>query len=177
MVTGFGLIRYASYMRWSEASDAALLSATRKRPDAFAAFFDRYETAVIGYMLRRVRNHELAIDLAMEVFAAAPRSAHRYRPTGATATAWLFTIAHNTLSDSLRRGQVEARARQRIGIRDAIEYSSEELERIETIASQSDWATRLLHALPDDQREAVRARVLDERSHSEIGDQLQGLAT
>ena len=65
---------------WSEASDEVLLSATRSHADAFAAFYDRYETAVIGYMLRRTRNIEIAVDLASETFAAALAAAHRYAP-------------------------------------------------------------------------------------------------
>ena len=141
-------------MLWSDASDAALLAATRSDADAFGEFYDRYETAVIGYLLRRTGSVDVAIDLAGEVFAAALAGAHRYRPAGPTAAPWLFTIAQNTLTGSIRRGRVEARARRRIGIREAVEYGTDELERIEAVASQSDWATRLLAALPSDQREA-----------------------
>src|ERR1700678_4137836 len=140
-------------MRWSEVSDEALLAATRSDADAFAVFYDRYETPVIGYLLRRTGDVEVAVDLASEVFAAALSAAHRFRSTNATAAAWLFTIAQNTLIDSIRRGRVEASARRRLGIRDAIEYGADELERVAALASQSDWATRLLNALPSDQRE------------------------
>jgi RNA polymerase sigma-70 factor (ECF subfamily) len=161
-------------MRWSDASDEALLGATRSEPDAFAELYDRYESALIGYLLRRTGNVEVAIDLTSEVFAAALTSARRYAPApGRTAAAWLFTIAQNILRDSIRRGRVEARARRRIGIREAIEYGEDELERIETLASQTDWATRLLDALPDDQQVAIRERVLAERSYSEIARELQ----
>jgi RNA polymerase sigma-70 factor, ECF subfamily len=161
-------------MRWSDASDEALLCATRYEPDAFAELYDRYETPLIGCLLRRTGNIEVAVDLTSEAFAAALASAHRYRPApGRTAAAWLFTIAQNILRDSLRRGRVEARARRRIGIRDAVAYGDDELERIEALAGQSDWATRLLESLPDDQREAVRARVLGEQSYDEIARELQ----
>jgi RNA polymerase sigma factor (sigma-70 family) len=161
-------------MRWSEASDDALLRATRSDPNAFAQLYDRYETALIGYLLRRTGNVEVAVDLASEVFAAALGAAHRYRPApGRTAAAWLFTIAQNILRDSIRRGRVEARARRRVGIREAVAYGEDELERIEALASQSDWATRLLESLPEDQREAVRERVLGERSYREIATELR----
>lgn len=160
-------------MLWSDASDAALLAATRSDADAFGEFYDRYETAVIGYLLRRTGSVDVAIDLAGEVFAAALAGAHRYRPAGPTAAPWLFTIAQNTLTGSIRRGRVEARARRRIGIREAVEYGTDELERIEAVASQSDWATRLLAALPSDQREAVQARIVDERSYADIARELK----
>jgi len=68
---------------------------------------------------------------------------------------------------------VEARARRRIGIRDAIEYEADVLERIEALASRSDWATRLLDSLPEDQREAIRARILGERPYDEIARELE----
>lgn len=108
-------------MRWSACNDETLLSATRRDGDAFAEFYDRYETAIIGFMLRRTGDAEVAVDLASEVFAAALAAADRYRPEGSSAAAWLFTIARNVLLNSLRHGRVEARARLRIGIRDAIE--------------------------------------------------------
>lgn len=64
-------------------SDEALLRATRSDPDAFAELYDRYETALIGYLLRRTGNVEVAVDLASETFAAALAGAHRYRPAPA----------------------------------------------------------------------------------------------
>ena len=69
-------------------------------------------------------------------------------------------------------GQVEARARRRVGIRDAIEYSTGDLERIEARASESDWATQLLGTLPVEQQEAVRARIIEERPYPEIAREL-----
>src|ERR1035438_9268087 len=97
-------------------SDAELLAHARTRPQSFAAFYDRYELAVVGYFARRTGDAEVAADLAAEVFAAVLGSAERYRPESPSAAGWLFTIAHNTLAKSLRRGRVEARARRRLGI-------------------------------------------------------------
>jgi DNA-directed RNA polymerase specialized sigma24 family protein len=63
-------------MRWSSASDEALLRATPVDPDAFAELYDRYESALVGYLLRRTGNIEVAVDLASEVFATALGAAH-----------------------------------------------------------------------------------------------------
>ena len=89
------------------------------------------------------------------------------------AAGWLFTIARNTLATSLRRGRVEARARRRIGIREAIAFTGEELERVECAASADGWVMELLEQLPSEQREAVRARVLEERSYPDIAGELE----
>jgi RNA polymerase sigma-70 factor (ECF subfamily) len=156
-----------------EPSDGELLAATASQPDAFAAFYDRYETAVVGYFTRRTGDPEVAADLAGEVFAAALSAAHRYRPENPTAAGWLFTIARNTLANSLRRGRVEASARRRVGISDAVAFTGEELERVESAASASGWVLELLEQLPAEQREAVRARVLDERSYPDIAGELE----
>ena len=106
-------------MDFLEASDGELLAASRSQPDAFAAFYDRYERAVVGYFARRTGDPEVAADLTAEVFAAALAAAHRYKPQTPSAAGWLFAIAHNKLINSLRRGRVEANARRRLGICDA----------------------------------------------------------
>jgi RNA polymerase sigma factor (sigma-70 family) len=153
-------------------TDAELLAAAPRQPHAFAAFYDRYEASVAGYFVRRTGDPELAGDLTAEVFAAVLGAARRYRPEAPTAAGWLFTIAHHTLAKSLRRGRVEARARRRIGIREAVSFAGEELERVESAASTDGWL-ELLERLPADQREAVRARVLEERSYPDIAGELE----
>ena len=174
-VTTWELRRYVG-MRWSRATDTELLAATGSDPEAFGEFYDRYETAVVGYLLRRTGDVELAIDLAGEAFATALQSVGRYRPDpkdGHSAAPWLFTIAQNKLTDARRRGQVQNRARRRLGLREAIAYDDDALLRIESTASQTGWVTELLQRLPNDQREAVRARILDERPYGEIVGELQ----
>lgn len=158
---------------YRDRSDAELLGAVRSDPDAFGSFYDRYEAAVVGYFARRVRDPEVVADLTGEVFAAALGSARRYRPTHPTAAAWLLTIAHNIWINSARRRRVEARARLRLGIRDAVSFQDVELERVEAIGSSGTWLTSLLDGLPREQAEAIRARVLDDREYGEIAQELE----
>jgi RNA polymerase sigma factor (sigma-70 family) len=157
----------------SGATDAELLHAVEADANAFAVFYDRYESAVVAYFVRRVRDPELVADLTAEVFAAALGAANRYRPAELTAANWLFTIAHNTLAKSLRKQQVEARARRRVGIRDAVSFQSEELDRVEALASANGSLEDLLKRLPAEQADAIRARVLDERDYAEIAAELR----
>jgi RNA polymerase sigma factor (sigma-70 family) len=154
-------------------SDAELLGAVWSDADAFGVFYDRYEAAVVGYFARRVRDPEVVADLTGEVFAAALGSARRYRPAHPTAAGWLLTIAHNVWLNSARRRRVEARARLRMGIRDAVSFQVEELERVEALASSGIWLTSLLDGLPGEQAEAIRARVLDVRDYGEIAQELE----
>jgi len=112
----------------AEPSDAELLAATGRDPEAFGLFYRRYERLLLVFMLRRTGDPELAADLTAEVFASALRAAGRYRPQAPTATAWLLTIAQRTLATSWRKGRVEARARRCVGIRDAVVLSEDDLE-------------------------------------------------
>src|SRR3954447_17185424 len=93
--------------------DDELLSRARRDPSAFGTFYERHERLVLGYFMRRTQDPELAADLAAETFAVALVAARKYRGDGAPASAWLVGIARNTLFSSLRRSQVEDRARRR----------------------------------------------------------------
>jgi RNA polymerase sigma factor (sigma-70 family) len=154
-------------------TDGQLLALTDRDPEAFARFYERHETVVVGYLMRRVRNPETAADLTAEVFAAAFEAAPRYRPTETTAVPWLLTIAYNTLVSSLRRGRVEEAARRRVGMVAEIELRPESLRRVELTVVGDDWVMDLLERLPLEQRAAVRARVLEERSYEEIAVELE----
>jgi RNA polymerase sigma factor (sigma-70 family) len=160
-------------MAAENASDAELLAAARSQPQAFAAFYDRYELKLAGYFARRTADPEVAADLTAEVFAAVLGAADRYRPEQPTAAAWLFTIAHNTLAKSMRRGRVDADARQRLGIHEPVSFAAAELEQLWSSAGEDGWALELLEQLPAEQREAVRARILEERSYPDIAGELK----
>jgi RNA polymerase sigma factor (sigma-70 family) len=146
--------------------DDALLRSAPRDAAAFAAFYRRYERAVLAYFYRQTGDPELAADLTAEVFAGALVACDRYRPGPAPASAWLFGIAQHKLVSSRRRGRVEDRARRRLRM-DPIELDDEDLERIEREASAG-AVLAMLEQLPEDQREAVRARILDERPYDEI---------
>jgi RNA polymerase sigma factor (sigma-70 family) len=154
-------------------SDAELLRASRGDPAAFLAFYDRYEASVVGHLRRSLRDPEAVADLTAEVFAAALRAAPRYRRSRPTAGGWLITIAHNKLMGSLSKQRVEAKARRRLGIRDAVSFTDEELDRVEALASGDGQLMGLLAELPSDQADAIRARVLDERPYHEIASELR----
>jgi RNA polymerase sigma factor (sigma-70 family) len=159
-------------MLLARASDAVLLSNARTSRRTFAAFYDRYERVILGYFMRRTRDAELAADLTAEVFAAAFVSADRYRPDARTAAPWLFTIAQNTLVSSVRRGRVEEAARREIGVRAAVELDAGSVARVERAVLGDAWVSDVLRRLPADQREAIRARVLEDRSYDEIAAEL-----
>jgi RNA polymerase sigma factor (sigma-70 family) len=150
------------------APDETLLaaSATGDRA-AFASFYRRHLAAVLRFLLRETRDRELAADLAAEVFATALLAAPRYRPERASALPWLCGIARFKASESRRRGRAEDRARRRLGMpREAL--NDDDLARAEELAAQGGAVLELVDRLPAAQREALWARVIEEREYEEI---------
>ncbi len=113
------------------ASDAELLARARRGDaEAFAVFYRRHERLVLAWLLKQSRDPALAADLAAEVFAAAYLTSDRFRPDVAPAAAWLLGIARNKLRSSLRRNQVEDRARRKMGV-PRLALDDDELARVE----------------------------------------------
>jgi RNA polymerase sigma factor (sigma-70 family) len=135
-------------------------------PRAFVVFYRRHLAAMLGFFLRRTGDPELTADLPAEVFAAA----ERYQPGEHPARAWLYGIAAHKLADSRRRGRVEDEARRRLALEPLI-INDADLDRVEELASgetEGTWLESAVLSLPSEQREAVLARVVEERPYSDI---------
>ena len=151
--------------------DVDALRRTRSDPEAFAAFYRRHVERVLRYFAARTAEPELAADLMAETFAAALASAHRYRPSAGPPVAWLFGIARNVLIDSYRRGEVVAKARQRLAM-EPLALDDRGLVQIDELSALPS-AADLLAGLGPEEADAVRARIVDERSYEEIARELQ----
>ncbi len=164
------MVLQAGCERWS---DRELLSAIAGGDgEAFTVFYRRHLPRTVAYLLGETRDPEVAADLTAEVFAAIMLAARRYRAEKETALPWVIGIARNTLGASRRRGRVEDRARQRLGF-EPIELEDSDLERTEQLAGQDGVrAIELVESLPSDERHAVKARIVDERSYGEIAAEL-----
>jgi RNA polymerase sigma factor (sigma-70 family) len=159
---------------YEDQADEALLVAGRREADAFGAFYVRRVDAVLAFFLRRTGDRELAADLTAETFAAALSALPRYRPQRTSALAWLFTIAHHKLVDSIRQGQVEDRARRRLGLEPVV-FSDEDIERVEQRAAAADGDAALLELerLSAEQRGAIEGRVLEEAGYQDLAQRLK----
>ncbi len=79
---------------------------------------------------------------------------------------WLFGIAHHKLIDAHRTGRAEDRARRCLGLEPIGLYDAE-IERIDALTDEA-HVLELLEELPSEQRDAIRARVLDDRDYDDI---------
>jgi RNA polymerase sigma factor (sigma-70 family) len=165
-------VNWRAMARWVKESDERLLAGAARDPEAFAAFYRRYERPVLGYFLRRTRDPEVSADLTAEVFAAALASCARFRPGETPASSWLFAIAQHKLAHSRRHGRVEDRARRRLAMEPLV-LEDEDLQRLGELDSD-EAVLALLEGLPAEHRDAVRARILEGRPYEEIAQDLDG---
>ena len=148
-------------------SDEELLASGAS--EAFAVFYDRHARSLLGYFARRTRDPQAAADLTAETFASAIASQARYDSATTTALAWLYTIAGRRLADYHRRGAVESRMRDALAMRTP-RVTEEDAAMISLLADEA--VGDLLDALPDEQRVAVEAHVLEDRGYAELAGEL-----
>jgi RNA polymerase sigma-70 factor (ECF subfamily) len=151
-------------------SDEELLELTPRRPAAFEQIYIRHERLILAYFRRRTRSADLAVDLTAETFVAALQSAPRFKRSDTPAVGWLLGIARHKLLRSIEKGRVEDRARRRLGTQ-RLEFDDDELERVDRLATAP--AAALLSKLPQDQADAIRARILEEQPYDVIAARLR----
>src|ERR687891_596158 len=127
---------------------------------SFAFFYTRHVEDLVAFFMRRPRDAGLAADLTAETFAAALVARARFDPGRGSASAWLFGIALNKLARVERREVGERRARRRLGM-EWIELTDADIERIDALGS-GERARVLLERFSPEQRDAIRAHVIDE---------------
>lgn len=118
-------------------SDAVLLVAARRDPEAFAVLYRRHVDGLLRSFRRRGLRADHAIDLTAETFAVALQSIDRYRPGPEPGVAWLYGIGRNVLALSARRGRIEDEARRR-PFAEPLVLDDEGIARIEAIATSDD---------------------------------------
>ena len=131
--------------------------------DAFSGLYEREGEAVLFFLARRSMEPEVAVDLTAETFAVALRS-------------WgtLFTVARRLYGRYARRARVERRAVERLGIQ-VPPVHRDDLALIEERCGLGELRAALgleLARLSNEQREALRLRVVEERPYDEVARRL-----
>ena len=151
-------------------SDAELLQRARRDPSAFSELYTRHVGDVHGWLSRRLA--WAASDLTAETFARALLSIDRFHDDhDGTALPWLLGIARNVLADTLRRDQIETRARERLGL--PLDLATEDgFTEVEERLSPRLALEHQLDALSSGEREALELRVIDELPYPELAARL-----
>lgn len=147
-----------------EAEANLIDAAVRGGVQAFAALYDGYVERVYRYVYYRVGNQPDAEDLTQQVFLNAWKAISRYRRTGASFIAWLFTIAHNEVVSFYRRARDESYLDLEVESRQ--QWADPEAEAM----SQFDAATvrRAILQLKPDQQQVVIMRFIEDLEYSDI---------
>jgi RNA polymerase sigma-70 factor, ECF subfamily len=143
--------------------------------DEIADLYDRHAEAILAFLVRRTWDPDVAVDILAETFAVALEGRRRFRGHhDEAARAWLYGIARHHLTDHFRRTGAQRRALARLGI-ERRPLTDVEYERIEDLAGSRQLRDRVaekLEALPVDQREAVRLRVVEEQGYETLSEAL-----
>lgn len=159
-----------------ERTDSELLIASRAEPEAFTELYRRHAEDLLRYFARRTLDPETAAELTAETFAEAFASRATYRDQrGVNGVAWLYGIARHRLGRFFRAGRVDAAARRKLGMPER-ELPPEDYERIEDLIDFAPIREALVEALDtlsEDQREAMRLRVIDGLGYAEVAQRLR----
>jgi RNA polymerase sigma-70 factor (ECF subfamily) len=158
-----------------ERTDSELLIASRTEPEAFTELYRRHAEDLLRYFARRTLDPETAAELTAETFAEAFASRANYRDQGVNGVAWLYGIARHRLGRFFRNGRVEAAARRKLGMpeRDLAPQDYERIEDLIDFAPIREALVEALETLNDEQRDALRLRVIDGLGYTEVAERLK----
>ncbi|MFH8385728.1 ECF RNA polymerase sigma factor SigK [Kitasatospora sp. NPDC018058] len=121
------------------------------------AFEDLYSAtagAVLGLILRVLRDHAQAEEVVQETFWQVWREAPRYRPERGEVLPWMLTLAHRRAVDRVRSAQAAADRDRTVAVRAYTPEFDEVADRVEGSLDR-DRVRRALAALTDVQRECL----------------------
>ncbi len=143
---------------------------------AYQGLVEKYQERVYHLVYGMIRNREDAADIAQDAFVKAHRALASFR-VESTFYTWLYRIAHNLVVDLIRKRRRAAE----VGFDDAVAARDDEGGILDLhsadgpgrIADRREVHTAVMAALqqlPDDQREVVLLREVEELSYKEIAD-------
>jgi RNA polymerase sigma-70 factor (ECF subfamily) len=133
--------------------EADLVAMAVDSPLAFAPLYLRYLDPVHQYCYRRLGSREAAEDATSQIFERVLKALPTYR--GGIFRAWLFTIAHNVITDSYR----SSRPHEPLAAAEEVIDPAPEPEEIALLADEQRLLQAALPLLPVDQRRVMELRL------------------
>ncbi len=153
-------------MRNTEKSDeeAIIRQCLDGNPDSYAVLVDRYKAMVYNVAFRMVGDEDTAKDLAQESFIAAYNALGAFR-FGAKFSSWLYSIVLNKCRDHLRLTKETVSTDD---IADVKPDSGRTPEQAASAGQSRDILQQALEALPEDYREVLILKHIEELDYQEI---------
>ena len=123
----------------AETHDGQVIARSVRDPSAFGEIFDRHFTQVWRYVASRA-GHEVADDLAAQVFEVALDRRERFRPEVENAAPWLLGIATNLLRRHWRSERARLRALARAPLDPTTSDPAEAVDRLDAVARRGSLA-------------------------------------
>lgn len=141
---------------------------------AFDIILKRHQNRVFAYIMRIVKNEDLANDIFQETFVKAIMTIrqNRYSESGKFA-AWITRIAHNLIIDFYRQEKSENLQScdvDDVNILNRKDLSEETIEDIIVNNQIREDVKQLVEMLPDTQREVLKMRYYEGLSFKEIAE-------
>jgi RNA polymerase sigma-70 factor (ECF subfamily) len=149
----------------TDADERRMVEAAQRDPSRFGDLYERHFDRVYAFVVRRVRDRDVAEDVTSDVFHKALAKLPQYEWRGAPFGAWLIRIAANALHDRSRRPGDEPLLADVSAPQPAVDDDLDEIERLAVVF-------RLVDQLPADQRTVVIERYVEERSIREVAARL-----
>ena len=145
-----------------ESDELKIIRAARQDSKAFGELYTLYVEQVFRYLYSRIGNVHEAEDTTAQTFLVAFETFDRFRQDGHFAS-WLFTIARNKAMDHFRRRE------NTYSIDEVKDIPVENDPLVGVIQSEQTAAlSKLIQALPEEDRELLRLRFLAAMSFPEI---------
>jgi RNA polymerase sigma-70 factor (ECF subfamily) len=151
-------------------ADLADVRAAQAAQAAFATLYRRYLDRVYGYAFYQLGDHHDAEDATERTFLAALRALPEFRDQGSTFRAWLFRIAHNTIANA-HRSRIRRRADP---LPDSFERPAPDADPagLVVLADEMREVRAAIAQMPDDRRQVILLRFVDDLSTAEIAEVL-----
>ena len=150
----------------TDADERRMIEAAQRDPSRFGDLYERHFNRVYAFVVRRVRDRDVAEDVTSDVFHKALAALPQYEFRGVPFGAWLIRIAANALHDRARRPGDEPLVGEVGGSEPAIDDDLDEIERLAAVF-------RFVDQLPADQRAVIVERYVEERSIREVAAHLK----
>jgi len=142
----------------NDTDERFLVEAAQRDPSCFAELYEQNFNRVYAFVVRRVATREEAQDLTAEVFHQALAGIGKFEWRGAPFVAWLLGIAAHVLAAhwqcNPKRQEILAEDLELAGNDGSIERRA--------------MIFQLVESLPEDQRQVIIRRFVDQRSIKEI---------
>jgi RNA polymerase sigma-70 factor (ECF subfamily) len=142
----------------NDTDERFLVEAAQRDPSCFAELYEQNFNRVYAYLAKRVSTREEAQDLTAEVFHQALAGIGKFEWRGAPFVAWLLGIAAHVLAAhwqcNPKRQEILAEDLELAGNDGSIERRA--------------MIFQLVESLPEDQRQVIIRRFVDQRSIKEI---------